>query len=351
MQSKFRLLVVRLGAMGDILHALPAMTALRQAHPDWQIDWVVEPRWQALLAVPGTTERGPQMPIVDRLHFAPTKDWRKGPLSRKTIGAVSGLRKQLKAAGYEAVIDVQGAMRSSLIARMAGSPRVIGESSPREHAARLLFSEHVATKGAHVIEQGIELASAIAGDSLQWVSPMLPVDLAAEAWCDRLLASSGTRPIALINPGAGWGAKCWPVDRYAEVARGLILRGFRVLVNAGPREEVMADAIVKGTSGNSIPLSTTVEQLIAITRRAALCVAGDTGPLHLACALGRPVIGIFGPTDPSRNGPFGTRFKVLRSPTSKRDHKRRPEPEAGLLTIRPEDVLRATDELLTEENA
>ena len=121
MQSKLHLLVVRLGAMGDILHALPAMTALRQAHPDWQIDWVVEPRWQALLAVPGTTERGPQMPIVDRLHFAPTKDWRKGPLSRKTIGSVSGLRRQLKAAGYDAVIDVQGAVRSSVIARMAGT--------------------------------------------------------------------------------------------------------------------------------------------------------------------------------------------------------------------------------------
>jgi heptosyltransferase-1 len=351
MQSKFHLLVVRLGAMGDILHALPAITALRQAHPDWQIDWIVEPRWQALLAVPGTSERGPQMPVVDRLHFAPTKDWRKGPLSRKTIGAVSGLRRQLKAAGYDAVIDVQGAMRSSVIARMAGSPRVIGEASPREQAARLLFSEHVVTKGAHVIEQDIELASAIAGDSLEWVPPMLPVHQAAEAWCDSLLASSGTRPVALINPGAGWGAKCWPVDRYAEVARGLILRGFRVLVNAGPREEVMADTIVKGTSGNSIPLSTTLEQLIAITRRAALCVAGDTGPLHLACALGRPVIGIFGPTDPSRNGPFGTRFRVLRSPTSKRDHKRRPEPEAGLLTIQPEDVLRATDELLAEEKA
>jgi heptosyltransferase-1 len=351
MQSKFHLLVVRLGAMGDILHALPAITALRQAHPDWQIDWVVEPRWQALLAVPGTTERGPQMPVVDRLHFAPTKDWRKGPLSRKTIGAVSGLRKQLKSAGYDAVIDVQGAMRSSLIARMAGSPRVIGEASPRETAARLLFSEHVVTRGAHVIEQDIELASSIAGDSLNWTPPMLPVDPAAEAWSDALLAKSGTRPIALINPGAGWGAKVWPVDRYAEVARGLIIRGYRVLVNAGPREEVMADAIVKETSGNAIPLSTTVAQLIAMTRRAALIVAGDTGPLHLACALGRPVVGIFGPTDPSRNGPFGTRFRVLRSPSSKRDHKRRPEPEAGLLTIQPEDVLRATDELLAEEKA
>lgn len=349
MQSNFRLLVVRLGAMGDILHALPSVTALRQAHPNWQIDWVVEPRWQALLAVPGTTGRGPQMPVLDHLHFAPTKDWRRGPLSRKTLSAINSLRIQLKAVGYDAVIDVQGGMRSAVIARMAGCPRVIGEAHPREHSARLLFNEHVVTHGAHVIEQDIELVSAIAGDKLQWVPPVLPVDPAAEAWCDALLASSGTRPVALINPGAGWGAKCWPVDRYAEVARGLIVRGYRVLVNVGPHEEAMADTIVKGTSGNAIPLLTTLEQLVTITRRAALCIAGDTGPLHLACALGRPVIGIFGPTDPSRNGPYGTRFRVLRSPISKRDHTRRPEPEAGLLTIHPPEVLGAVDELLAEE--
>ena len=351
MQSKYRLLVVRLGAMGDILHALPAITALRQAHLNWQIDWVVEPRWQALLAVPGATERGLQMPIVDHLHFASTRDWRKGPLSRRTITSVNSLRMQLKSAGYDAVIDVQGAMRSAVLARMAGCPRVIGEAMPRETAARLLFTEQVVTHGAHVIEQDIELASAIAGDVLKWVPPMLPIDATAEAWCDALLASSGTRPVALVNPGAGWGAKVWPVQRYAEIARGLIERGYRVLVNAGPHEEIMADTIVKGTLGNAIPLSTTLEQLIAVTRRAALCIAGDTGPLHLACALGRPVIGIFGPTDPSRNGPFGTRFRVLRSPISKRDHTRRPEPEAGLLTIQPADVLRATDELLAEEKA
>jgi heptosyltransferase-1 len=166
-----------------------------------------------------------------------------------------------------------------------------------------------------------------------------------------LLASSGTRPVALINPGAGWGAKRWPVERYAAVARGLIERGFRILINAGPGEEPMADVIVQGTSGAAIPLATSLEQLIALTRRIALCVAGDTGPLHLACALGRPVIGIYGPTDPSRNGPFGTRFKVLRSPLSRRDHTRLPEPEAGLLTIEPEDVLRAASELLTQGNA
>jgi heptosyltransferase-1 len=134
------------------------------------------------------------------------------------------------------------------------------------------------------------------------------------------------------------------------VAQGLIDRGLRVLVNAGPGEEPLAAAIVQSARA-ATPVHCSLEQLIALTRRVSLAVAGDTGPLHLACALGRPVVGIYGPTDPSRNGPFGTRFRVLRSPESRRDHTRHAEPEAGLLTIQAADVLRAADELLAEENA
>ena len=353
-QSKFRLLVVRLGAMGDILHALPAVTALRRMHPSWVIGWVVEPRWRALLAAPGApgsgvAARGPSMPVVDALHFAPTRDWRGKPLSMSTLRGVGALRRELRSAGYDAVIDFQGAIRSAVVGRMAGHRRVIGEAAPREGIARWLFTDRVVTHGAHVIEQDFELAAQIAGDELEPGPPQLPIDPAAEAWCDDLLRSSGERRVALINPGAGWGAKRWPVERYGAVARGLMSRGMRVLVNAGPGEEPMADVIVKEASGAAIPLAMSLDQLIALTRRVALCVAGDTGPLHLACALGRPVVGIYGPTDPSRNGPYGTRFRVLRSPESRRDHTRRPEPEAGLLTISPEQVLKAAEELLAEE--
>ena len=341
--------MVRLGAMGDILHALPGVTALRLAHPAWEIGWVVEPRWRSLLAAPGAQVRGPGMPVVDQVHFAPTRDWAIHPIHPKTAAAIGSLRKELLAGGYEAVLDLQGSIRSAAIARMAKIRRVIGEADPREKPARWLFTERVATRGAHVIEQDIELAAAVAGDELAFTHARLPVDPAAEAWCDDLLASSGTRPVALINPGAGWGAKRWPVERYARVARGLMERGFRILVNVGPSEEPMADVIVKESSGAAIPLATSLDQLVAVSRRIALCIAGDTGPLHLACALGKPVVGIYGPTDPSRNGPFGTRFRVLRSPDSRRDHSRREEPEAGLLSITPEDVLQAAAELVNAE--
>ena len=349
-QSNFRLLVVRLGAMGDILHALPAVTALRQAHPHWVIDWVVEPRWRALLAAESDSIRGdgpkPAQPLVDHLHLAATKVWRKAPLSSKTFHEINVLRSALRAGEYDAVIDLQGAIRSAIVARLSGCRRRIGEAEPRERAARWLFTERVPTRGAHVIEQDVELASAIAGDDLSPLEPWLPVDAGAEAWAEAIIASTPGQPAVLINPGAGWGAKRWPVERYGAVAQGLIDRGLRVLVNAGPGEEPLAEAIGEQTGGAATPLTCTLAQLIALTRRVALAVAGDTGPLHLACALGRPVVGIYGPTDPSRNGPFGTRFRVLRSPESRRDHSRRAEPEAGLLTIVPREVLRAVDELL-----
>jgi heptosyltransferase-1 len=350
-QSNFRLLVVRLGAMGDILHALPAVTALRQAYPAWIIDWVVEPRWRALLAAEGNTGRGPAQPLIDHLHFAPTKQWRKAPFSRKTREEFMALRTALRGGVYDAVIDLQGAIRSALVARLAGCRRLIGEAEPRERAARWLFTERVATHGAHVIEQDVELASAIAGEALQPVQPWLPVDPAAEAWADAILPLAASEPAVLINPGAGWGAKRWPAERYAAVAQGLIECGCRVVVNCGPGEAPLAEVIVRQTGGAATALSCSLAQLIALTRRIALAVAGDTGPLHLACALGRPVVGVYGPTDPGRNGPFGTRFTVLRSPQSRRDHTRRAAPETGLLTIQPRDVLRAATALLYPESA
>jgi heptosyltransferase-1 len=362
-QSNFRLLVVRLGAMGDILHALPAVTALRLKHPDWTIDWVVEPRWRGLLTASGSgsppfrqngggrmgpaDSRGnPAQPLVDRLYLAPTKDWGRSPLSAQTLAEIRALRRSLKAGRYDAVIDMQGAVRSAALGRLAGSKRLIGEARPREFAARWLFNECVDTSGVHVIEQDMELAAAVADDSLEPAEPWLPVDSAAEIWADTIHARSDARPAAMITPGAGWGAKRWPVERYAAVAAGLIERGFHVLVNAGPGEEQLADLIADRTAGKATPLTCTLDQLIALMRRVQLAIAGDTGPLHLACALGCSVVGIYGPTDPSRNGPFGTRFKVLRSPASRRDHTRHALPEAGMLTISPDDVLSAADELI-----
>ena len=353
--------------MGDILHALPAVAALRIAHPEWQIGWVVDPRWRALLTArkkeqgDGSVEPrtgnvepeadlglGAAQPLVDYIHFAPAKEWGRSPLAPKTFREIRSLRRALRTGGYDAAVDFQGAVRSAVIARLAKSGRVIGEAEPREPVARWLFNERVRTRGTHVIEQDVELASAVAQEALQPVQPLLPVDPAAELWCSKVLLEKPSPPV-LINPGAGWGAKRWPPERYGAVAQGLADRGYEVLVNTGPGEEPLAQIIVQCTKGAARLLMPSLSHLIALTRRVVLCIAGDSGPLHLACALGRPVVGIYGPTDPARNGPFGTRSRVLRSPNSRRDHSRKLEPEAGLLTIHPDDVLRAADELLAGE--
>ncbi len=359
-QSTFRLLVVRLGAMGDILHALPAVTALRQAHPTWQIDWLVEPKWTALLTADDSSQSprierdtgspAPLRPVVDNLHFAATKAWRKQPLSAHTRSELSALRRTLRAQQYCAVLDLQGSLRSAVLGRLAGSRRLLGEDAPRERQARWFFTQRVATQGAHVIEQDLELASAVAGDVLVHIPPLLPFDPSAEARSADFFPS-GAAPAVLLNPGAGWGAKRWPIERYATVAQGLIARGLRVLINIGPGEEAFVEPIVNATKGAAVALQADLPLLIAVTRRVSLVIAGDTGPLHLACALGKPVVGIYGPTDPSRNGPFATRFEVLRSPASVRDHSRRSDPEAGLLTIEPDAVLAAADRVLYSETA
>ncbi|MGC2400344.1 MAG: glycosyltransferase family 9 protein [Acidobacteriaceae bacterium] len=333
-----RVLIVRLGAMGDILHALPGVTALRQARPAWQIGWAVEPRWRALIC-------------ADRVHLVNAKAWARAPLSPSTLRDIRDLRRELRARHYDLCIDLQGAVRSAFVGRLAGARRMIGEDRPREWAARYLFGEKVRTHGTHVIEQAVEVCAAAIGEPLSAVSPCLPVNREAEAWTDEVLHETGSRPVVLLNPGAGWGAKRWPAERYGEVARNLYGQGCAVLVNSGPEERSIAAEVVRASGGVaqapelSVP-EFSLERLIALTRRVSLVIAGDTGPLHLGCALGKPVVGIFGPTDPARNGPFGVPFRVLRHPDSKRDHTRHEQPEAGLLTITARQVVEAAGELL-----
>jgi heptosyltransferase-1 len=180
--------------------------------------------------------------------------------------------------------------------------------------------------------------------------PELPRNEDAEAWCDALPARLPEfelqAPVVLIHPGAGWGAKRWPVERFGVVAEALNDLGATVLVNAGPGEEALAASVVRAAHGRAAAVECSLEQLVALTRRVALVIGGDTGPVHLGCALGKPAVGIFGPTDPKRNGPFGSPYRVLRNPESRRDHTRRSQPEAGLLTITPEKVIDAALELI-----
>ncbi len=173
-----------------------------------------------------------------------------------------------------------------------------------------------------------------------------PVDSDAEHKAAGLTANLGD--FAILNPGAGWGAKQWPIARYGIVARELAQDGIRSLVNYGPGEEELASGVEAASEGAAQKVSCSITELISITRRASLFIGGDTGPMHLAAALKIPVVAIFGPTNPVRNGPFGTRSIVLRSAISMTDHSRHQAPEQGLLEITPEEVVAAARKLLRE---
>jgi heptosyltransferase I len=344
--------------MGDILHALPAVTALRAAldtnHPTSWIGWAIEPQWASLLCADSCEEdceRSPQMPIVDRLHRVPAKAWARRPFSPTTLREIRQLRGALRAQHYDICIDLQGAIRSAWIGRMAKAPRMIGEADPREPLARWLFRERIATTGVHVVEQANEVVNAVLQKNLPYEAPALPIDPVAENWCDTWLAERGINRFVLMNPGAGWGAKCWPAERYGAVAAELPAMGLATVVNIGPGESRLANAFSSDPAARVFPMTGSIGQLIACTRRASLFIGGDTGPLHLAAALSIPVVGIYGPTNPARNGPYRTRAIILRHPASKRDHTRRSEPETGLLTITAKDVLEAAQQLLQSQAA
>jgi heptosyltransferase-1 len=173
-----------------------------------------------------------------------------------------------------------------------------------------------------------------------------PRDQNAELRIGQHLAGVG--PFAILNPGAGWGAKCWPADRYAAVAQALAADGVHSIVNYGPGEEELAREVEVASGGAAKALKTSLTEMIALTRRASLFIGGDTGPLHLAAALKIPVVAIFGPTDPARNGPYGTRSIVLRNPQSVTSHARRSQPDQGLLEIGANAVVDAARSLLAD---
>jgi heptosyltransferase-1 len=355
-----RVLILRLSAMGDVLHTLPAVRALREALPQAFIGWLIEERWAELLCAPGTARRGSRSsarPLVDEVHTANLKPWRKSLFSISTAQRIATVWNDVRGANYDIAVDLQGAIRSAVLARFSGARTVYGAADPRESPASLWYSRKAVAQGRHVIEQNLSVAEtvlrsidaplprrAVAVDS----RCILPRDPEAERRIEQRLAECGIREFAILNPGAGWGAKRWPAERYGEVARKLAAQGLRSILNYGPGEEKLVRAAETTSSGTALAMSCTITELIALTRRARMFIGGDTGPLHLAAALRVPVVAIYGPTDPARNGPYGTYSVVLRSASSLTDHARHSAPDEGLLGIESEAVVAAAEKLLAD---
>ncbi|QNI38455.1 glycosyl transferase [Edaphobacter sp. 4G125] len=341
-----RVLIVRIGAMGDILHTMPAVAALRERHPAWEIGWVVESRWLPLLEA---AELASGRPLVDRTILAATREWKRRPVSMETIKAIATLRGEMLAEGFDLCVDMQGSIRSAVIGRMSRAGNLVGPEDPKERPARWLYGKRIESRMPHVIEQGCELLGGAVGEKLQPAQVRFAVSEQAARACDAVLSKSladAKDGFALLAPTAGWGAKQWPAERFGAVAAELGRRGIRSIVNASREGDVVAQKVVGTSEGYATAVAGNLPQLIELTRRASVVIAGDTGPLHLAAALERSVVALFGPTDPARNGPYGTQARVLRHGGERRDHRRLNEPEAGLLAITVEEVVEAAMGLL-----
>jgi heptosyltransferase-1 len=348
-----RLLIVRLSAMGDVIHTLPAVHALRQAFPRTHIGWLIEQRWAELLCAPEASRRGPRSalrPLVDEVHAVNLKAWGRSPFSISTLQRAATVWNDVRDARYDVAVDLQGAMRSALLARFSRAHEVYGSAEPRESPASLWYTRKVIVRGRHVVEQNLSVAQALVERGVTLPPPDIfcdvPRDPQAEVRIERRLAELGAGNFAILNPGAGWGAKRWPAERYGEVARKLADQGVQSILNYGPGEEELARSAELASGGTAKAMSCTISELIALTRRGRLFIGGDTGPLHLAAALRVPVVAIFGPTDPARNGPYGACSIVLRNPESVTTHARRAAADEGLLAIGCDAVLAAASKLL-----
>ncbi len=332
MDAQTRVLIVRVGAMGDVIHALPAVTALRKARPEWAIDWVVDNRWAPLLEAHDGSG-----PVVDTALHVAIQAWKKRPLAWQTAREL--LRFRELRGRYDYVVDMQGTMRSAAIGWLAGAAVLTGYADPRETLAARLYANRVTRQGVHVVEQGTALLGAACSVALEPVAPLLPENDAAAAWAQALIAG---RKVCVLAPGAGWRAKQWPADRFGELAKHLQEMGYTCLVNAAREGEPLSAEVAATSDGAAEAVICSMAELMALVRRASLFVGGDSGPMHLAAALGVPVVALFGPTDPMRNGPWGPgRKTIVRDAASVTSYKRSAEVDHGLARVSVEQVMQA----------
>ena len=337
-----RFLIVRLGALGDVVHAIPVAAAVRRQFPDARIDWLVSAKHREILDL---------VPIIDRRLVI--NDRGEGAGGTSIWAAIAELRR----ARYDVVLDLQGLIKSAMLARVSGAPRVIGFSSAyaRERLARLFYTEaydpgrgglYDPRETRHVVRINLGLLTLVGIPSAGAEFPIETVDSVVSRWASQ--HSNGR--YALLNPGAAWPNKRWPPARFAAIARALRERhDLMSVVLWGPGEEPLAKQVVdEAPDAAMITPKTTIADIVGLARGAALMVSGDTGPTHIASAVGTPLVGIYGPTRPVRNGPMSPHdLNVSRDTICQCHHLRRcTRDRMCLLDIDVAEVLDAVDRRL-----
>ncbi|HLJ22620.1 MAG TPA: glycosyltransferase family 9 protein [Candidatus Acidoferrales bacterium] len=332
-EAEERFLVVRLTALGDILHTVPAVAALRAAHPKARIDWVVERKWAPVL------EGSPALGEVI-------------PFDRRSLWGAAECVERLRENRYTCAIDFQGLYKSSLLAALARAPRRIGfdRAWAREEGAAMFYTERVVPTGRHVTELNYSLAEHAGAKRPETPEYPLRVPAGGAASVRSRLHDLGiTGEYIVVGPGGSWRAKCWPAERYGDFCRAFAARNSAsIVVIHGPGEKPVAEEVMRRATPAPLKIiSTTIEELMGLLAHARCMVAADSGPLHLAAALGTPVVGLYGPTDPARNGPYVPGATIIHKARPEEiSYKRRSEYSPAMLRITVEDVLAATDAAL-----
>jgi heptosyltransferase-1 len=338
------ILIVKLSAIGDIIHAIPAVAALRERFPGSRIDWCVEERYATLVEC---------IPVLDGVIRLRTHPWRRG---RQLVGknGFPFFVRQLRRGRYDVAIDFQGLFKSAVVTRLSGAPRRIGwvPARLREPGAARFYTqrEDGIADGLHVIDWCAALVRPLGIDRVPWTFPLRFPERAMQRAAD-VRQSLGNRGFAMVNPGAGWPTKQWNPERFgclsARISREL---GLSVLVSLGPGEETLAEQ-VRQACPESIPVCLNLLEFAALAADATIFVGGDTGPMHLASAVGAPVVAMFGPSDPVRNGPFHPRDIRLhrRLPCSGSYRRRCPEAEHRCMNFTVDEVFAAVRRRLALE--
>ena len=293
-----RILLVKLGAIGDVVHTLPALAALRRALPGAHLAWVVERGGAAKLLQ--------NNPALDELIEVDIRGWRNDLFGYDARQAIKTSLTKIR--GFDLTLDFQGLIKSGMIAWLSRSPRRIGfdKNALREPASAYLLTERVSVNDDdHIIKKNLQLVRhlgySIAGD-YQFPLYIAPEDKQFAA--QEIAQRDGA--VAIINPGGGWPTKLWSVEGFAAIADRLWeVHGWRSIVTYGPGEEALANSVIAHSRSGAVEmLAATLKQFFALACHAKLLIGGDTGPLHLAAAAGTPIVGIYGPTPALRNGPF-----------------------------------------------
>ena len=343
--SQPRFLVIRLSSLGDIVHALPAVTALGQTFPGAKIDWLIEKRYASLLA---------GNPYVHRIIALDTLSWRGGlpplRLLRQMMKTLIGLR----GSGYDVAVDFQGLWKSAILALLAGANKRVGLAEPwlREPSAAILYTDRVSAAGRkHVVEESLVLVERLGARVGVWEFP-LPHTPEDDRYVEDRLARLEPREFLIINPGGGWKAKRWAPENYALLIRRLEARlGCTLLLTGSPDEQELIAGILRiAGAKRAFYFPSSMVQFVALARRARLLLGGDTGPLHVAAAVGTPLVAIHGPTDPARNGPFHKADIALYNGAPV-NHSRRGRNAAYIEGISVERVEAAIEERLARVNA